>query len=594
VAVSELGEKIPDAALVHRALTAGSRLELSAAFAVIYERHAAAVLRFCGSMLTEPADAENAAHSTFEQAFVWLAAGRTLEQPESLRAWLCGIARNQCRRRWAQRGTETPILRIEVSDEQVEEAASRRRLAQAEQMLQTVTATFTATQQELFRLAIRDGLSGTALADRLGISPEMASRRVYDIIQDANAGFGALVLALEGRQYCPGLARILDDAGWHGTEFTAILRRRIIRHLGNCKICENCQTCNKTRARLVAPYAPALIPILVAPALRERVMNTIRTIADSRPLPDRPPRDQPPAGPPTGLPLLSAAIPDTVSPPAPPPGNGRHRPAPQARGQQQIRHGARRRKAAALVTAGIALLAVLVIGVIHIHPGGQPATAQPAVLTADTTTCPHKTLVYALCFPGGTPASSGSNPLLRRLPGSGEGGITQVVKQLSAQFSPPSATSIEFFAQEPDPSPLPPPQCFQFDGQLTSASLAGNSAVETVRVGNAWAELGVVPLTPAGASQANQEFSSGLVDLSSCADLGLSGSGWSVLSSGEGAAGMNELALRDVGAIPPAYTGDGVTVQYSEFEMVGDYYIYVTAFTRPVADQLAAALAAKQ
>ena len=169
-----------------------------------------------------------------------------------------------------------------------------------------------------------------------------------------------------------------------------------------------------------------------------------------------------------------------------------------------------------------------------------------------------------------------------------------MVKQLSAQFSPPSATSVEFFSQEPDPSPLPPPQCFQFDGQLTSASLAGNSAVETVRVGNAWAELGIVPLTPAGASQANQELSSGLVNLSSCADLGLSGSGWSVLSAGGGAAGMGELVLRDVGAIPPAYTGDGVIVQYSEFEVVGDYYLYITAFTRPAADQLAAALAARQ
>ena len=295
-----------------RALTAGSRLELSSVFAVIYQRHAAAILRVCGWMLTEPTDAENAAHSTFEQAFMWLAAGRTLEHPELLRAWLYAIARNQCRRRWAQRDRETPLLRIEVSDEQVEEAASRQRLARAEQMLETVAATFTDRQQELFRLVIRDGLHGAPLADRLGISPEMASRRVYDIIQDANAGFGALVLALDGSQHCPGLARILDDAGWHGTEFTAILRRRIIRHLGDCEICDNCKTCNRSRARLVAPYAPVTIPILVAAALRERVMNTIQTVADSRPLPDQPPRDQPPTAPPTSIPPPSAGNSDTV------------------------------------------------------------------------------------------------------------------------------------------------------------------------------------------------------------------------------------------------------------------------------------------
>ena len=247
-----------------------------------------------------------------------------------------------------------------------------------------------------------------------------------------------------------------------------------------------------------------------------------------------------------------------------------------------------------MATAGVALLAVLVIGLAQ--QGGQPTTAQPVVLSADTTTCPHKTLVYALCFPSSTAASDGSNPLLRRLLSTGEGGVTQVVKQLSTQFSPPSATSAEFFAQEPDPSPLPPPECFQYDGQLTSASLAGNSAVETVRVGNAWAELGVVPLTPAGASQAGKEFSGGLVNPSSCADLGLDGSGWSLLSaSTDGTVtGMDEFTLRDVGAIPPAYPGNGVIVQYSEFEVTGDYYIYVTAFSRPVADQLAAALTAKQ
>jgi RNA polymerase sigma factor (sigma-70 family) len=587
-------EVIPDAALVARALAAGSRLELSSVFAAIYERHGAAVLRVCGWMLTEPADAENAAHSTFEQAFMWLASGRTLEHPEQLRAWLYGIARNQCRRRWAQRDRETPLLRIEVSDEQVEEAASRRRLAQADRMLEKVAATFTDTQQELFRLVIREGLHGAALAHRLSISPEMASRRVYNIIQDANAGFGALVLALDGRQYCPGLARILDDAGWHGTEFTTTLRRRIIRHLDNCKICDNCRTCNENRARLVAPYAPVTIPILVAAALRERVMNTIRTVADSRPFPDQPPRDHPPAPPPPSIRLPPTGMPGPVSPPVPPPGNGRHRSAPPASRQRQRTQHRSRRKVAALATAGAALLAVLVIGLAQ--QGGQPTTAQPVALSADTTTCPHKTLVYALCFPSSTAASDGSNPLLQRLLSTGEGGVTQVVKQLSTQFSPPSATSVQLFAQEPDPTPLPPPQCFQYDGQLSSASLAGNSAVETVRVGNAWAELGVVPLTPAGAARASKEFSSGLGNLSSCADFGVSGSEWSLLNASIGGtvAGMDEFTLRDIGAIPPAYTGNGARSQYSEFEVIGDRYIYVTAFSRSIADQLAAALAAKQ
>lgn len=85
------------------------------------------------------------------------------------------------------------------------------------------------------------------------------------------------------------------------------------------------------------------------------------------------------------------------------------------------------------------------------------------------------------------------------------------------------------------------------------------------------------------------------MNLPSCADLGLSGPGWSARSASTGGtAGMDELILRDIGTIAPAYAGNGVTVQYFEFEVIGDSYVYVTAFSRPVAGQPAAALAAKQ
>jgi hypothetical protein len=58
------------------------------------------------------------------------------------------------------------------------------------------------------------------------------------------------VLARDGRPYCEGLARILDETAWDGETFTRVLRLRILRHLDDCRICDNCGTCNvQTRIR---------------------------------------------------------------------------------------------------------------------------------------------------------------------------------------------------------------------------------------------------------------------------------------------------------------------------------------------------------
>ena len=290
-------------------------MERSSVFAVIYERHAVAVMRVCAAMLSGPQDTENAAHDAFETAFRWLAEGRPLEHPDQLRAWLCGIARNSCRRQWDRRARQGEMPGTDISDDDLE-AASRRRLVQVDRMLDAVAASFTEPQQRLFRLAIREGLVGARLAEQLGVSAEVASRQAYGIIQLAHTGFGALVLARDGRSYCPGLARILDEAGWHGDDFSHILRQRIIRHISDCQTCDNCVICKRAKSELVRPYAPAVIPLLIAASLRERVMDSIRRVAEVRPFdnePDRRPPAAPPAPPATSH-ATQPAVPRSVSP----------------------------------------------------------------------------------------------------------------------------------------------------------------------------------------------------------------------------------------------------------------------------------------
>lgn len=136
-----------------------------------------------------------------------------------------------------------------------------------------MAATFTNKQQQLCRHAVRQGLVGKQLGAVLRTKPEEASRRTGEIITLAYEGFGALVLAREGRSHCPKLARILDQAAWRGDNFTPKLRQRIVRHLNTCLRCDNCTT---QRDRLIKPLTPALVPVLVTPVVKDKVDKDIK------------------------------------------------------------------------------------------------------------------------------------------------------------------------------------------------------------------------------------------------------------------------------------------------------------------------------
>ncbi len=94
--------------------------------------------------------------------------------------------------------------------------------------------------------------------------------------------FGALILFQEGRKYCPDLARIIETvpAAVGTAAFSTALRERIVHHFDNCRICDDCRTCNAKRRELVGPYVPGLIPILFAAGLRDRLTDIIDRITE--------------------------------------------------------------------------------------------------------------------------------------------------------------------------------------------------------------------------------------------------------------------------------------------------------------------------
>lgn len=95
-------------------------------------------------------------------------------------------------------------------------------------------------------------------------------------------GFGAYILARDGRAFCAGLARILDQYAWQEGALTRQLRRRLIRHLGNCATCDNCYVCKRKQKRLVGPYTPVLVSILIAAEIRTQVERDIQQVSFGR------------------------------------------------------------------------------------------------------------------------------------------------------------------------------------------------------------------------------------------------------------------------------------------------------------------------
>jgi RNA polymerase sigma factor (sigma-70 family) len=282
--------ELPDGQLVARAVGSPAAADRARAFTAIYNRHGQAVLRFCSGWLGDPLLVSDVVQETFTAAFVELRRGRPPADTRKLRPWLVGIARHRCLQA-VQRRRETPHDGIvEPAPDDVE--GSNRRLAEVERLLLVVADTFTDKQRKVFDLAVRQGLRGRRLAEVLGVKPEQASRLTNEVIRLAHEGFGALVLARDGRPYCAQLAQILDEAGGNGALLSPVLRQRILRHISDCRTCDDCSTCREQQRRLVAPYAPVVIPALVSTTVEDRVERAAQDVAHRRTPPalPKPPR----------------------------------------------------------------------------------------------------------------------------------------------------------------------------------------------------------------------------------------------------------------------------------------------------------------
>lgn len=254
-----------DADLVGAA-SAGDRM----AFAGIYDRYADRLYDFCVGMVGDRDAAADCVQEAFCMAAVDLP---TLRDPAKLRPWLYSIARHQALRALRARRRETTS--DELPDEPSADAgpdvlAARNELAE---LVVQAEGGLSDRDREVLNLAYRHGLTGSELAQALGVSSDSAKKMAQRLRDTVEKSLGALLVvrqAKSGHNDCPELAVIV--AGWDG-QFTILLRKRISRHI------ESCPDCDYERSRLVNPRALlGASPVFIAAPdwLRETTLTQVR------------------------------------------------------------------------------------------------------------------------------------------------------------------------------------------------------------------------------------------------------------------------------------------------------------------------------
>jgi RNA polymerase sigma factor (sigma-70 family) len=248
------------------AVVAGNPAGLAAA----YDNYAASLHAYCRSLLAEPADAADAVQDTFVVAAARLGG---LRDRDRLRPWLYAVARNECygrlrdqaRRADLDNTGEMAYLAAEVSvDDDIDAGTPAEREERRGLVLDAIGG-MSPGDREIIELNLRHDLSGSDLAEVLGVSASQANALASRTRGQLERSLGALLVARTDRRQCAELDALLDS--WDG-RLTILRRKRVARHI------EGCQTCG---ARKLLELSPAMLlsalPLVPLPAdLRRQVL----------------------------------------------------------------------------------------------------------------------------------------------------------------------------------------------------------------------------------------------------------------------------------------------------------------------------------
>lgn len=376
--------------------------------AAAYDKYAGDLYGYCQSLLRVPDDAADAVQDTFLVAASKLGG---LRNPERLRAWLYAVARNECLGRLKSRNASSPLQDIpEPPDDSVDVGGEAER-AETVALVRAAVGGLNDGERDVIN-QLWHGLEVAEAAAVLGVSRNYAYTLFSRARDQLEASVGVLLVGRSGREDCATLDSLLGD--WDG-RLTALLRKRVGRHIDRCPVCSDRRRRELTPALLygVSPGA-----ILGLAALRGTLL------AGARPF----------AGPLSGMRdalLRQAADPGTAPRAAGGHGARAFRPTGFPRPARYGHPGALRQHLplAAGGTAAAATAAVLIVAVPHLRqgPGTGGSLTASAPLPAAT-----GTVSGAAARPGGgqapgsapgsAPGTAAGAPAASRGPGAAAAG----------------------------------------------------------------------------------------------------------------------------------------------------------------------------
>jgi RNA polymerase sigma factor (sigma-70 family) len=230
--------------------------------AMAYDRYADSLFKYCRTLLSDPADAADAAADTFVIAATRLDG---LRAPERLRAWLYAVARNECLRILrAKKGTSALDEAPDVTDHTVDVSEHAER-AELRTLFEHAAAGLNPGEREVIELQLRQGLEAGEVATVLGVSRNHAHALLSRARGQLETCLAVLLVGRAGRDECDELGSLL--AGWDG-RLTVLLRKRVHRHI------EHCVTCTARRAAELRPAM--LLDLSPGAALTAGALESLR------------------------------------------------------------------------------------------------------------------------------------------------------------------------------------------------------------------------------------------------------------------------------------------------------------------------------
>jgi RNA polymerase sigma factor (sigma-70 family) len=200
--------------------------------AAAYDKYAGDLYGYCQSLLQDPNDAADAVQDTFVIAASKLAG---LRDPERLRAWLFAVARNECRHRLKSRNAAAPLQDApEQADDSVDVGGEAER-AEAVALIRAAVGGLNDGERDVIN-QLWHGLDVPEVAAVLGVSRNHAYTLFSRARDQLEASVAVLLVGRAGRRDCATLDSLLGD--WDG-RLTALLRKRVGRHIDRCEVCSN-------------------------------------------------------------------------------------------------------------------------------------------------------------------------------------------------------------------------------------------------------------------------------------------------------------------------------------------------------------------